>query len=224
MCAVIRANICKHKWVSRIQAYYKRQECLILTNLDQHVSGMMTSAGKNFYNFLWSRFLIIMQNVNMATNAKCNCRPNPIKTSADTRLDTNSYCPYSINTCQSATAPTVSTPASQQLAPTVSTPASQLLPLQYQHLPVSYYPYSINTCQSATAPTVSTPASQQLAPTVSTPASQLLPLQYQHLPVSYYPYSINTCQSATAPTVPTPASQLLPLQYQHLPVSYFPTV
>ena len=38
---------------------------------------MMTAAGKNFSNLLWSRFLIIMQNVSMATNGKCNCMLNP---------------------------------------------------------------------------------------------------------------------------------------------------
>ena len=38
---------------------------------------MMIMAGKKFQNFLWSSFLIIVQNVNMATNVKCNCMLNP---------------------------------------------------------------------------------------------------------------------------------------------------
>ena len=49
---------------------------MIFTKLDQHVNEMMTS-GKKFKNFLWSRFLIIVQNVNMATNGKRNSRLNP---------------------------------------------------------------------------------------------------------------------------------------------------
>ena len=47
------------------------------TKLDQHVNEMMTTAGKKFQNFLWSRFLIIVQNVNMVVNGKCNSRLNP---------------------------------------------------------------------------------------------------------------------------------------------------
>ena len=34
-------------------------------------------AGKKFLNFRWSRFLIIVQNVNMVTNGKRNSRLNP---------------------------------------------------------------------------------------------------------------------------------------------------
>ena len=34
---------------------------------------MMAVAVKNFLNFLWSHFLIIRQNVNMATNAILYC-------------------------------------------------------------------------------------------------------------------------------------------------------
>ena len=41
---------------------------MILTKLD-HVIEMMTTAGKKVQNFLWSHFLIIVQNVNMVTNA-----------------------------------------------------------------------------------------------------------------------------------------------------------
>ena len=51
---------------------------MILTKLDQHVNEMMTTAGKKFQNFLWSRFLIIVQNVNMVTNGKRNSRLNPL--------------------------------------------------------------------------------------------------------------------------------------------------
>ena len=51
---------------------------MILTKLDQHVNEMMTTAGKKFHNCLWSRFLIIVQNVNMVTNGKRNNRLNPI--------------------------------------------------------------------------------------------------------------------------------------------------
>ena len=47
---------------------------MILTKLDQHVIEMMTTAGKKFQNFLWSLFLIIMQNVNMVVNGKHNNR------------------------------------------------------------------------------------------------------------------------------------------------------
>ena len=50
---------------------------MILTKLDQHVNEMMTTAGKKFQNLLWSRFLIIVQNVNMVTIGKRNSRLNP---------------------------------------------------------------------------------------------------------------------------------------------------
>ena len=46
---------------------------MILTKLGQHVNEMMAVAVKNFLNFCWSRFLIIRQNVNMATNAILCC-------------------------------------------------------------------------------------------------------------------------------------------------------
>ena len=49
---------------------------MILTKLDRHVNEMMLTAGKKFHNFSWSRFLIIVQNVNMVTNGKCNSRLN----------------------------------------------------------------------------------------------------------------------------------------------------
>ena len=48
-----------------------------LTKLDQHVNAMMTTADKKFQNFVWSRFLIIMQNVNMVANGKRNSRLSP---------------------------------------------------------------------------------------------------------------------------------------------------
>ena len=44
---------------------------MMLTKLGQHVNEMITVAVKHFQNFSWSRFLIIRQNVNMATNAIC---------------------------------------------------------------------------------------------------------------------------------------------------------
>ena len=50
---------------------------MILTKLDQHVNEMMTTAEKKFRNFLWSRFLIIVHNVNMVGNGKRNRRLNP---------------------------------------------------------------------------------------------------------------------------------------------------
>ena len=50
---------------------------MILTKLDQHVNEMMTTAGKKFLIFLRSRFLIIMQNINMVAIGKRNSRLNP---------------------------------------------------------------------------------------------------------------------------------------------------
>ena len=50
---------------------------IILTKLGQHVNEMMAVAMKNFKNFLWSRFLIIRQNANMATNAILYCGLHP---------------------------------------------------------------------------------------------------------------------------------------------------
>ena len=54
---------------------------MILTKLDHHVIEMKTTAGKKFQNFVWSRFLIIVQNVNMVTNGKRNSRLNPLASS-----------------------------------------------------------------------------------------------------------------------------------------------
>ena len=60
---------------------------MILTKLDQHVNEMMTTTGKKFQNFLWSRFLIIVQTVNMVTNGKCNCRLIPVAYMVNSRLE-----------------------------------------------------------------------------------------------------------------------------------------
>ena len=46
---------------------------MILQNLGQHVNEMMAVAVKKILNFLCSRFLIISQNVNIATNAILYC-------------------------------------------------------------------------------------------------------------------------------------------------------
>ena len=43
----------------------------------EHVSEMMAVAVKKFQIFLWSGFLIIRQNVNIATNAILNCGLSP---------------------------------------------------------------------------------------------------------------------------------------------------
>ena len=53
-----------------------------LTKLNQHVNEMMATAGKKFQNFLWSRFLIIVQNVNMVVKRNCNSRLNPLTLSS----------------------------------------------------------------------------------------------------------------------------------------------
>ena len=50
---------------------------MIFTTLNQHVNEMMTTASKKFKNFWLSRFLIIMQNVNIVTNGKRNSRLDP---------------------------------------------------------------------------------------------------------------------------------------------------
>ena len=42
---------------------------MILIKLSLHVNEKIVVAVKKFQNFWWSRFLIIRQNVNMATNA-----------------------------------------------------------------------------------------------------------------------------------------------------------
>ena len=46
---------------------------MILIKVGEHVNEMMAVAVKKFQNFLWSGFLIIRQNVNMATNAILYC-------------------------------------------------------------------------------------------------------------------------------------------------------
>ena len=45
---------------------------MILKQFCQHVNEMMTVAVTKFQNVWWSRFLIIKQNVNIATNAILN--------------------------------------------------------------------------------------------------------------------------------------------------------
>ena len=61
---------------------------MILIKVGQYINEMMAVAVDNFKNFLWSRFLIIRQNVNMATNAILNCglTPNRRKSGSQTRL------------------------------------------------------------------------------------------------------------------------------------------
>ena len=59
-------------------SHFKGYKYVILTKLDQHVNQIKTTAGEKFHNFLWSRFLIIMQNVNVITIGKCNCRLIPM--------------------------------------------------------------------------------------------------------------------------------------------------
>ena len=51
---------------------------MIWTKLNLHVNEMLPTAGDKFHNLLWSRFLIIMQNVNMVSNGKHNSRLNPV--------------------------------------------------------------------------------------------------------------------------------------------------
>ena len=46
---------------------------MILIKAGEHVSEMMAVPVKKFKNFGWSGFLIIRQNVNMATNAILYC-------------------------------------------------------------------------------------------------------------------------------------------------------
>ena len=46
---------------------------MVLTKLDQHINGMMAVTVKQILNFLSSRFLIIRQIFNMATNAILYC-------------------------------------------------------------------------------------------------------------------------------------------------------
>ena len=49
-----------------------------LIKFGQYINETMAVAVGNFQNFLWSRFLIIRQNVNMATYAILNCGLTPI--------------------------------------------------------------------------------------------------------------------------------------------------
>ena len=46
---------------------------MILIKFGQYINEMMAVAVENVQNFLWSSFLIIRQNVNMATNAILYC-------------------------------------------------------------------------------------------------------------------------------------------------------
>ena len=50
---------------------------MILIKVGEHVNEMRAVAAYLFQNFLWSGFLIIRQNVNMATNAIPNCGLTP---------------------------------------------------------------------------------------------------------------------------------------------------
>ena len=50
---------------------------MILIKVGEHVNEMMAVAAYLFQKFLWSGFLIIRQNVNMATNAIPNCGLTP---------------------------------------------------------------------------------------------------------------------------------------------------
>ena len=50
---------------------------MILIKAGEHVSDVMPVAVKKFKNFLWLGFLIIRQNVNMATNAILYCCVSP---------------------------------------------------------------------------------------------------------------------------------------------------
>ena len=63
---------------------------MILPKLDRHVNEMMKTAGKTFKNFLWSRFLIIVQNVNMVTNGKHDSKLNPMLWFADQTVSPSS--------------------------------------------------------------------------------------------------------------------------------------
>ena len=49
-----------------------------MIKLGQHVNDMMAVAVKKNQNLLWSSFLIIRQNVNMATNAILNSGLTPL--------------------------------------------------------------------------------------------------------------------------------------------------
>ena len=62
--------------------------CDFEKKIGEHVNEMMAVAVKNFKNFLWPRFLIIRQNVNMATNAILYSGLTPIEGSQNTSLQT----------------------------------------------------------------------------------------------------------------------------------------
>ena len=50
---------------------------MILIKFCHYINEMMTVPVENFQNLGWSRFLILRQNVNMATNVILNCGPTP---------------------------------------------------------------------------------------------------------------------------------------------------
>ena len=58
---------------------------MVLIKFGQYINEMMAVAVDNFKNFCWSRFLIIIQNVNMATDAILNCGQTP-KGKGDARI------------------------------------------------------------------------------------------------------------------------------------------
>ena len=57
----------------RTWGHLKSWRHVILINVGEHVNEMMAVAAYLFQDFWWSSFLIIRQNVNMATNAIPNC-------------------------------------------------------------------------------------------------------------------------------------------------------
>ena len=50
---------------------------MLLIKFGQYINKMMAVPVDNFQNFGWSRFLILRQNVNMATNVILNCGLTP---------------------------------------------------------------------------------------------------------------------------------------------------
>ena len=56
-----------------MQVFYKRWKCILVTKLDRSARKIMTAASAKFKNFLWSRFLIILQNGNMTNEGKIDC-------------------------------------------------------------------------------------------------------------------------------------------------------
>ena len=67
-----------------------------MTKVYQHVSDMMTTAVKKFHNFVLSRFLIIIQNVNMVANGICNSRLNPTESIPEDRRCLRSDAPGAV--------------------------------------------------------------------------------------------------------------------------------